>query len=400
MINLNRRRFLISAGLGGLGLALAPRIALARIPGNKRMIVLVLRGGMDGLAAVPPYADPAYAATRGALALAAPGKSGGMIDLDGRFGLHPALQSAMPLWRAGEMQVLHATATPYRERSHFDAQNVLENGGAGPSGSATGWLNRAVAVAGGTGLAVGLAVPLLLTGPASVTTWSPQILPAPDGVLLDTLDRFYAEDALFHAMLAEARETSVMAAGAGMEPATPGSMAAGAKQLEPLVVGLARLLRDREGPRVATIDLLGWDTHANQGVTDGRLAAALRPVADGAVLLKTELGPAVWRDTLVIAVTEFGRTAAPNGTGGTDHGTASAAFIFGGNLDGAKIHGQWPGLDKAQLLDGRDLAPTTDLRRLYLASLINHLGLPAADVAARVFPDSAGLRPLDGVVRA
>ncbi|WP_158595780.1 DUF1501 domain-containing protein [Oleomonas cavernae] len=151
MVRLDRRRFLISAGLGGLGLALGPRFALARIPGNKRLIVLVLRGGMDGLAAVPPYADPAYGATRGALALAVPGKSGGMIDLDGRFGLHPALQSAMPLWRGGEMQVLHATATPYRERSHFDAQNVLENGGTGPSGSATGWLNRAVAVAGGRG---------------------------------------------------------------------------------------------------------------------------------------------------------------------------------------------------------------------------------------------------------
>ncbi len=393
MADANRRR-LLKLGLAGAALTALPRVALARMPGDRRLVVFVLRGAMDGLAAVPPHGDPAYAEVRGTLALPAPGREGGILDLDGFYGLNPALEALLPLWRAGQMQVLHACATPYRERSHFDAQNVLETGGQGPSGAAAGWLNRALALTGGTGLAAGLSVPLILSGTAPVTTWAPQVMPPPDATLMGQIAALYSQDPLFRDALTEASATEAVAGAGGMA-----GTAGGGRQLGALVAGLARLMRDGNGPRIATIDVPGWDTHTAQGTDKGRLAAALRPLGQAIALLQTELGAEVWARTLVLAVTEFGRTAAPNGTGGTDHGTGGAALAFGGALAGAKVQGQWPGLGRDRLYQGRDLAPTTDLRRLFAAALTSHLGLPARDVASHVFPEAPGLAALPDVIR-
>lgn len=392
----DRRRLLAGAGGAVLALGLGQRVALARVPGDRRLIVFVLRGALDGLSAVPPHGDRDYAAVRGDLAIAAPGRSGGMLDLDGFYGLHPALSPLMDLWRAGEMQILHAAATPYRERSHFDAQNMLETGGATPSGSADGWLNRALALAGGSGLAGGLAVPLVLSGPAPVTTWAPQVMPLPDATLLDQLAVLYGGDALLAPAL-EAARAATAATGGG---ATGTGMGRGAGSLAPLVAGVARLMKAAEGPRVATIDVQGFDTHTYQGTGDGRLARALAPLGAAIMQCRDALGAAVWGRTLVLAITEFGRTVAPNGTGGTDHGTAGVAFACGGALAAAKVHGQWPGLSRDRLYQGRDLAPTTDLRALFMAALTGHMGLPAADVARRIFPEAPGLRPLDLILKA
>ncbi|MCF4165196.1 DUF1501 domain-containing protein [Zavarzinia compransoris] len=390
----DRRRLLAGAGGAALALGLGGRVALALVPGDRRLIVFVLRGALDGLSAVPPHGDRDYARVRGDLALAAPGRDGGMLDLDGFHGLHPALSPLMDLWRAGEMQILHATATPYRERSHFDAQNVLETGGDTPSGSADGWLNRAVALAGGSGLAGGLAVPLVLSGSAPVTTWAPQVMPLPDVTLLDQLAVLYGGDALLAPALEAARAATAVTGGGAM------GMGKGAASLAPLVGGVARLMKAADGPRVATIDVQGFDTHTYQGTGNGRLARALAPLGAAIMQCRDELGAAVWGRTLVLAITEFGRTVAPNGTGGTDHGTAGVAFACGGALSAAKVHGQWPGLARDRLYQGRDLAPTTDLRALFMAVLTGHMGLPAAEVARRVFPEAAGLRPLDLILKA
>lgn len=387
-VTLDRRRLLHGLLAGG-ALALAPTIALARIAGEQRLVVVILRGGMDGLSAVPAYGDPDFAALRGPLAIAAPGAVDGALALDGRFGLHPSLAPLHAMWSAGELQVFHAVATPYRERSHFDAQNVLETGGSGPSGTGTGWLNRTLGLLGGAGLglAVSPAAPLMMAGPTQVATWVQGQDRPPSDELLDAIDRLYADDEAFHAALASARATEDLVAEA---QATAGMHARGMGRLAPAFKGLAALLADPRGPRIATVEVTGWDTHSAQGATKGRLATLLGQLADGLATLRDDLGP-VWKDTVVVAATEFGRTAAPNGTGGTDHGTAGAAFVLGGALAGARVVADWPGLARGRLYQGRDLAPTADLRGIFGTILRDHLAVPERDIRGRVFPDAAAL---------
>ena len=402
---LTRRHVLAALGAGA---ALFPaRLALAAAPGDKRFVLVILRGGMDGLAAVPPYGDPALKdLRRGQLAIAEPGQPDGALDLGGRYGLHPALAPIHAFYKRGEMLVIHAACSSYRGRSHFDGQDVLESGVATPHGARDGWVNRALAAMqaapGGArqGLALGQTVPLALRGSVPVASWAPNAMPALEPGLMQTIAELYRSDELLGPALAEGLKSQAFAdrvMNDGQRMNQP--PAAGAQQFKQAAAAAGKLMAPVNGPKLAVMDIGGWDTHANQGGARGRLAGALQVLAEGLRDLAEALGPA-WRQTAVLVVTEFGRTAAVNGTGGTDHGTAGAAFLLGGAVAGGRVLADWPGLAGGKLYEGRDLAPTTDLRAVAKTVLTQHLAIPAQTVDARVFPGSAAARPIAKLLRA
>ncbi len=381
------------------------RAAFAAGPGGRRLVVIILRGGLDGLAAVAPYADPAYRAARGELALPEPGRDGGARDLGGQFGLSPAMPGLASLYRAGEAAIVHAVAGPYRGRSHFDGQDWMESGAT--ARLPEGWLNRAVAAAWpatphgagpprGKALAAGVTVPLLMKGPAQVENYAPRTLPAlPEGAFA-RLATLYADAPLLGPVVANARQGRDFADGAlgpMHGPAVPPSDRAGFRDLS---LAAGRLLAAANGPRVAALELGGFDTHAFQRM---RLPAVLGTLDDAFTALREGLGHA-WGETAVLAMTEFGRTVAANGTAGTDHGTAGVAFLAGGAVAGGRVLGTWPGLAPAQLHEGRDLTPTTDLRAIAKALLARQLGLGSRALDSAVFPDSAGVSGMAGLLRA
>ncbi|HEX6999332.1 MAG TPA: DUF1501 domain-containing protein [Gammaproteobacteria bacterium] len=391
---LDRRELLLGAARLTL---LAPcwRLALAAAPTDARFVLVILRGGLDGLAAVPPYGEPRYRALRGPLALDAPGGDGAALKLDGLFALHPSLATMHRLYGAGELAIAPAVATPYRERSHFDAQDVLEGGGAAPRQHGDGWLNRALAALAAAGAerdAVALAerVPLVLRGTFVASGWTATRLPAADE---DTLERalvlYEAVDPPAAARLQQALATRALAA---RDDARGG-------QLPALMAAAGRFLAAPGGPRVAVLEAGGWDTHANQGAAQGRLAARLRGLDAGLAELARALGEE-WRRTAVAVVTEFGRTAAVNGTRGTDHGTAGAAFLAGGAVAGGRILGEWPGLGPRDLLDGRDLRPALDLRSIFKGLLAGLFALGEPALEGAVFPNSAAAPALLNLLRA
>jgi uncharacterized protein (DUF1501 family) len=392
------RRSLLATGATLTLLAPFARLAAAAPNPEARLVLVILRGGLDGLAAVPPYAEPLYAQLRGPIALAQPGSDGGVLDLDGTFGLHPALSNLHAMYLAREALVLHAAATPYRDRSHFDAQNVLEAGGVAPSGATGGWLNRALAAldaAGDTRDAVALAdtVPLVLRGELAVTSWAPSRLPVPGDDLLVRLRKLYwAADPALAQSLYDALEVRAIV-GDTSEQRMDGRAGL---SVAPLASAAARFLAAADGPRVAVLDAGGWDTHANQGAAQGVLAQRLRGLDDGLRMLKAQLG-ALWSETSVLVVTEFGRAAAVNGTRGTDHGTAGCAFLVGGAVAGGRVIADWPGLAARALHDGRDLRPTTDLRALFKAVLHERFGVTEAALARHVFPASDAIPPLERI---
>jgi uncharacterized protein (DUF1501 family) len=389
------RRTLLTTGATLTLLAPFARLQAAGRFTDSRLVLIILRGGLDGLAAVPPYADPRYTELRGPIALGKPGTDGGVLDLDGTFGLHPALASLHAMYRAGEALVVHAAATPYRDRSHFEAQNVLEAGSVSPSAAAGGWLNRALAAlsaAGNSCDAVALAdrVPLVLRGELAVTSWAPSRLPEPgDDTLLRVRELYEAADPALAQALYDALEARAIV-GDTSEQRNDGL------RVTPLAAAAARFLVSPAGPRIAVLDAGGWDTHQNQGAVQGPLALRLRGLDAGLETLRTELG-AHWRDTTVVVVTEFGRAAAVNGTRGTDHGTAGCAFVAGGAVAGGRVLADWPGLGARDLHDGRDLKPTTDLRALFKAVLHERFQVSEAALARTVFPASDAVAPLEGV---
>ena len=401
---LTRRHLIQAAGIGAaysvLGL---PGLALADAPTDNRLVVIVQRGAMDGLAAVPPYGDSRYRDRRGALALPAPGETDGLLKLDHTFGLHPALAPLLPLWNASELAIVPATFGGYHTRSHFDAQDMLETGLAVHSGAAEGWLNRALAqlpapVPAGRrlGLSLGPEILLTLRGDVPVQSWEPPNIRNAPPSLVTAVSRLYADDPLFGPALSDGirakhmsdevlgPDDSKMMGGKGGGPFRQIAQAAGG------------LLAAPEGPRIAAFDIGGWDTHTGQGSVKGRLAQTLTLYAAGVEALKASLGDA-WGRTVVVSVTEFGRTVAPNGTGGTDHGTASMTLVMGGAVKGGRIAGDWVGLDRLE--EDRDLRVATDFRAVLKGVLRDHLGFTAASLD-RVFPDTRGVRPLDGLVRA
>ncbi|WP_068428873.1 DUF1501 domain-containing protein [Magnetospirillum sp. XM-1] len=388
-MHLSRRTFLgCSAAFG-----IIPG-ALAAPPGDRRLVVVVLRGGMDGLHAVPPLGDPDYASARGGLALD-PG--GGAIRLDSTFALHPALAPLQPLWQDRELAVVHAVASPYRERSHFDGQDVLESGGIRPHALNDGWLNRAVAAKGNpSALAVGQAVPLLLRGAAKVASWAPSPLPGLPQSRVAALRALYDGDPLLAMAFEEGMQMEAFADSAlTAEPEMAGNKRKGASAFPALAGAAGSLMAAAEGPRLMVMELGGWDTHSGQL---GRMSQPLGQLAEGINALARALGPA-WKTTLVVAVSEFGRTVAENGTGGSDHGTGGAMILAGGAVAGAKVFADWPGLARARLHQGRDLRPTLDGRAVFKTILRDHLGVPSKALDGTIFPDSAGVRPVEGLVR-
>lgn len=384
-----------------LGLAAAftlprARVAFARAPGEARFAVVLLRGGLDGLFAVQPYAEAALRELRGPLALPEPGQEGGLLDLGGRFGLHPRMPNLHAMYAANEALILHAVAGNWRTRSHFDAQDLLESGA--DQRLASGWLNRALAAfpdrpgARHAGLAVGTDMPLLMRGPTPVGNYAPRGggMPAPD--LLARVAELNAADpvtgpAMAEALAARGFATSTLGA-QGMARPQPG----GAFRALALTAG--RLMSEANGPRVAAFELTGWDTHAQQV---NRLNGPLAQLDEGLGALKEALGEH-WRRTAVLVVTEFGRTVRVNGTAGTDHGTGGVAFVLGGAVTGGRVGGDWPGLGSGALFQDRDLAPTTDLRSVAKGLLRDHLRL-SAQAVARAFPGSEAADPLGGLVR-
>jgi len=391
--------------------AFAPR--LARAEGrDPRLLAIVLRGALDGLAAVAPIGDPDWVALRGDKALTLAGATPG-LPLDSFFALNPAMPNLHRLYRAGAATIVHAAATPYRERSHFDGQDVLESGVLRPAASETGWLNRALATLtpdariGGVArdaFAVGPVTPLLVRGPAPVLSWTPPHLPpAGEDTLQRLLDLYrHTDPALARSI--EAHMGLVEIAGPSMS-GKPDARARPAKgpgeQMRAYFAeaagAAARFLAQPEGPRIGALAFDGWDTHADEGALNGRLAALLGALDAALGAIETNMGPA-WHETAVLAATEFGRTARINGTDGTDHGTATVALLAGGALRGGRVIADWPGLKPASLRDGRDLAPTTDLRAVVKGLLRDHLRVDERALATTVFPESAAVKPMAGLL--
>jgi uncharacterized protein (DUF1501 family) len=386
------------AAAGAMSVWDAPlRYAFASVPTERRFVVVILRGALDGLAAVPPYGDPDYAGVRGALALDKTGANP-LHDLDGFFGLHPALANMKTYHDAKQLTVFHNICSPYRDRSHFDGQNTLETGGTGPHILQDGWLNRALRPMGMDGgeqaLAVAQTPPLLLSGPAKATSWMPAVLPEPDASFLESVKTLYAKDAVLSASLESALALQAEAQAAMDDPAEKQMMKAGGYgNLSPLFNGAGKLLALPDGPRVAVLDAGGWDTHFAEGAGDGQLARRLQALDTALDALKTSLGSA-WNKTAIVMATEFGRTVHPNGSAGTDHGTGGAAFLLGGAVAGGSVRAEWVGLKAAALRDGRDQPPRADLRALFKAVLAEHMGVSHSALETTVFPDSAAAKPL------
>jgi len=430
---MQRRDFLTAGAWAAGGALLGPRLTFAGSAdgGKPRLVFVILRGALDGLAAVPPCGDPGYVALRGDLAIAPAGTAGGALALDGLFGLHPSLAFMQQSYAARELIVFHAVASPYRDRSHFDGQNVLETGYPQPHAVQSGWLNRALAaipagrtVATERGISLAPTAPLVMRGPASVTSWSPSHLAPLDDDTLQRVADLYSRDALLKQKLAEALAAEAIVgedsagaappmAGSGGQGGDDGNVGDGGMSRRPLlarrgkpgaryaevVKAAARFLRQENGPLVAVFDTTGWDTHFNEGGARGQLAARLAVLDSALRALKTGLGP-VWSDTAVLLATEFGRTVAENGTRGTDHGTATAAYLLGGAVNGGRVIADWPGLSPRKLYQDRDLAPTLDLRSVLKGLLADHLAVPARALESTVFPESRQARPLTGLLRA
>lgn len=379
---MSRRRFLAALGGATATLAVWSRGAWAAPMPAPRMVVVLLRGAMDGLHLMPPRDDPHYLRARGALAVQ------GAKPLDGSFGLHPALPFAHDLFARRQLLPVVAVAPPYRQRSHFDAQDCLENGTAAPGGRRDGWIGRCVeAMTGTEGVAIAQVMPLAMRGSTRADIWSPPLPRDPSAMLMQQLQALYAEDARLAPAFADAMQAQDMAMGMG-------TGTAGAFRLPDAMSAAARRLQGTGGARIAFVEDTGWDTHRGQEAAlarkFGELDAGLRALHDG-------LGED-WRSTVVLVVTEFGRTVAANGSNGTDHGVGGMALLAGGAVRGGRIAGDWPGLATADLQDGRDLRATTDLRAVFKGVLLGHMGLRESEVESHVFPDSRSVRPFDGLV--
>lgn len=394
------RRGLLGAGVSFFAWAHMPKIASAAGQRDPRFLTVILRGALDGLSAIAPLGDPDYQALRVGIALQKDGVNAG-ITLDGFFALHPSMKNFARLYQARQALVVHATASPYRERSHFDGQDVLETGLGGVGRTETGWLNRALLalpkgerIATKGGLSVGTVTPIILRGDAPVMGWAPQRVPeSPDYLANRVMDLYSARDPVLARALGAGIKADQLAKGGAPEATGGGNPAAMARA----AAGAARLMMKDDGPRVAALSYDGWDTHANQGGATGRLAELLLGLDMALAAFEKEFAD-TWKDTAILVVTEFGRTAKVNGTEGSDHGTASVAMLVGGAVKGGRVVADWPGLKGQNLHEGRDLKPTTDLRALMKGVLAHHLGLPANVLGETVFPGSSLIRPMDGLI--
>lgn len=395
---MDRRSFLTRSAALGCSLAASPLaapISFAAAPGDNRLVVIILRGGMDGMAAVAPYGDPDYAALRSKVLMGPEGYT----DLDGYFALHPGLRALLPLWNDQQLGFVHAVSTPYRnKRSHFDGQDLLEAGVADLSSNTVrdGWLNRMLgALPGmtmGSAYAIGSDAMTVLDGAFPVNRWSPDVDLALTPQAMRLAELVLQDDPLMSASLAEAyhlagADGDAVAVQGGMDEMM--SMAAqdqNNSRKSGYETGLAKFAagRLRQDARIASFSLNGWDTHAAQS---RQLNRSLSTLADVILTLKAELGHPAWNRTAVVAVTEFGRTARFNGTKGTDHGTGGAMVLAGGALRGGRVHTDWPGLSEVDLLERRDLNPTRDLRAYTGWLMRNLFGLRSSVIERDIFPE-------------
>ena len=386
---MNRRFFVRNMCYGGIATCVLPKVSFAQVEQPGRFVFVLLRGGFDGLAAVVPYGDADYRAVRGAFAF----NEAELTPLDTTFGLAPGLAPLRTLWDANELAVLHAMAIPHRTRSHFDGQAILETGLDRPAGSSDGWLNRLLQVMSGrrAGIAIAAGMPLSLTGPYEVESWSPTRLGVVDDAFLERLAVLYRADAALHGRFEAALQQQDLV---GEEPMARGNARRGG--IMPLMQAAARILRQAQGPNIAAMEFSGWDTHANQGTAGGALDRLLGQLGEGLVAFRTDMG-AAWQTTTVVVMTEFGRTARPNGTRGTDHGTAGAGFVLGPKLAGSHIVADWPGLGESSLYEGRDLKPTLDTRAVLKAALAGTFDLTSTQLD-RIFPNSGTVRAAAGLM--
>jgi len=409
---MNRRSLLNLGASLGVSVTFLGTQAFAASEGDlarKKLVVVICRGGMDGLSVSPPVGDPDYAALRGSIAM----KPDEVLKLDGTFGLHPELKAVHALARKGQARIAPAIASPDRARSHFEAQDVLETGASGVYGAETGWLNRTLEALAPVrkveGLSVGATAPLILRGKVQAASWSPGKGVDETARLPTLLQDLYKTDPLLGPAFARGLETETMAQQAMTAMAAPASMSvaptsstgpndrqnrAGAEAARKLGSTLGGFMIQAGGPQIAAISLDGFDTHAGQAGQIATRLSYMDAVLDG---LHAGLG-AEWRNTVVIAVTEFGRTARVNGTGGTDHGTASTGLILGGALRPGGLVGDWPGLSQNALFENRDTAPTLDMRGLFKGVLADHMGVDRAALESKVFPDSVAAKPVTGLV--
>lgn len=372
---LSRRTFLASACCAAASPLLTP-VTFAALPGDQRFVTIVLRGALDSLFLLQPYTDPLLARYRPELALD-PAK--GLIDLDGRFGLHGEARDLLPLWNSGELAFVNAVSTPYRDqRSHFDGQDVLETGGAAASDESTGWLNRALAAIPRSesrkAIDVHSSAELILSGPNPVDTWSTQSDLAIEPDELTFFERLYGNDPDFSKAFGDAM---------GTDKDSDSTFGGGKRSAD--AAGIARLAAGmlKGDYRLASFSIGGWDTHIGQA---NIFRKPLRQLVAALTTLKTELGPDVWGKTAILAMTEFGRTARQNGSKGTDHGTGGLAILAGGAIRGGKVYGNWPGLGEDQLFEGRDLMPTSDVREVAAALLHSQFDIAHGDLTSKVFP--------------
>ncbi|KHL24960.1 hypothetical protein PK98_14010 [Croceibacterium mercuriale] len=381
---IDRRNLLGTGLLGAAATLFVPRIAFAAVPTDKRFVFIIQRGAADGLGIVVPVGDPAFAGQRGMLADVAEGG----VQLDPLFTLHPALAQTGQLYGAGQALFAHAIASPYRERSHFDGQNVLESGGSGPYTVKDGWLNRMLSLLppdDARAMAIAAAIPLALRGARDVASYAPSNLPQASDDLIERVSMLYQDDAQLHGLWDQALATRLLtgdlAADNGRNAAATGDLC-------------ARLMAPAEGARIAMIETGGWDTHAGQRQ---RLAGQLRGLDAMIGAIRTGLG-AEWANTMVLVATEFGRTVAINGTGGTDHGTAASAMLLGGAVKGGRVIADWPGLAAGSLHDGRDLRPTTDLDSFIAGAIAGHFALDPAQTRRVLFPQAQEGPMVEGLV--
>ena len=380
-----QRRTLLAGSLAlGAGMAL-PRMAFAQGVGAKNLLFVMLRGAADGMAMLAPVGDPGFAALRGPTLA----EYDGARRADGFFAIHPAFEHVGTAFGAGEAVFVHAAATSYRERSHFDGQNMLETGASAPYAKSDGWLNRLVAMQGAPApraLAIASTLPLALRGDAPVSNYAPSALPDASEAFMARVGQLYQDDPQLVALWNSALETQAMASDSSLR---------NLRDAEAAGTLAASLMQGADGARIAMMELGGWDTHANQPGAYRRSASQLDALLGA---YRTGMG-AAWQDTLVVVVTEFGRTARFNGTGGTDHGTAGAALLLGGGVRGGRVIADWPGLAPGNLYEDRDLRPTTALENVLAGALAEHLRLDPERALAQLFPARAGA-PISGIMRA
>ncbi|HML11721.1 MAG TPA: DUF1501 domain-containing protein [Xanthobacteraceae bacterium] len=386
---------------------------LARAEGrDPRLLVVVLRGGLDGLAMVAPVGDPDWVKLRGEKGLALDGNPRA-LPLDPLFALNPAMPNLNRLYQAQQATIVHASATPYRERSHFDGQDVLESGLARPGRAESGWLNRALSLLeadgrvdprGARALAVGPVTPLVVRGPAPVMSWVPQrLLPASEDTQARLLDLYLHTDAKLARALEGRRDLLAVGRAAGISAVTApeeeriAGIARVRQYFSEVAVTAAKYLARPDGPRIGAVGVSGWDTHINEGATGGQLANLLGALDATIPAFEQNMGD-VWKETVVVFITEFGRTARINGTDGTDHGTGTVAWLIGGALKGGRVIADWPGLKQADLYEDRDLRATIDLRAVLKGVLQDHLRVDQRALAATVFPGSEDVKPMAGLV--